>query len=260
MNDALYIAATGMNMQQKSVDAIANNLANVNTAGFKKAQVNFEDLVHRDLSAADVSRNGASGAQLWQGSGVAVGAIMTSFLQGALQKTGQQMDVAIQGAGFFEVVGEDGSSAYSRGTPLMVDKDGFLAIASGQALKPAIHVGLDARSIAIDPDGTVRATTDATGAPVEVGKIELVRFSDTSGLVSLGGNLYKPTERSGDAIYGAPGNDNMGALAQGYVEGSNVNLVQEMVGLMAAQRAYESSVKVIQASDEMLGMSNNLRK
>jgi flagellar basal-body rod protein FlgG len=254
MNDSMYIAATGMQMQQKSVDTIANNLANVNTPGFKKGRVSFEDLVYRGLGQAQ----GAPG--LSAGSGVGIRSIAKLFAQGDLKRTDLPLDVAIQGDGFLEVTLPDGTQGYSRGGSLMVDSQGFLATAEGQVLKPAIQVGADARNITIHPDGRVTAQNGERGEPVDVGRIELARFNDTSGLVAQGTNLYRPSEQSGDAIYGRPGEDGSGALAQGFVESSNVKLIEEMVDLMVAQRAYESSVKVIQAADEMLAMSNNLRK
>jgi flagellar basal-body rod protein FlgG len=259
MNDSLYIAATGMHLQQKGVDTISNNLANVNTPGFKKGRVSFEDLVYRDLAGAAAAAEGG-GQRLWQGSGVGMASIIKSFIAGELKKTDSPMDLAIQGEGLFEVVALDGTAAFTRGGTLTVDKDGFLATSAGQPLKPSIHVGSDARGIAIEPDGRVMVRTSAKGEPFEAGRIELARFADMAGLAALGGNLYRPTERSGEPIYGRAGEDGVGTFAQGFVEGSNVNLVEEMVDLMVAQRAYESSVKVIQASDEMLGMSNNLRK
>lgn len=257
MNDSLYIAATGMHMQQKSVDTIANNLANVNTPGFKKGKVSFEDLVYRDLRGAVA---GAGAPSLWQGSGVAMASISKSFIAGELKKTDLPMDLAIQGDGFIEVVGRDGEAAFTRGGSMTVDKDGFLASPGGFALKPAIHVGANAKEVAVRTDGRVMVRSRDGADAVEVGRIELARFADTSGLVAEGASLYRPSERSGDAIYGRPGEEGVGTLSQGYVEASNVNLVEEMVDLMVAQRAYESSVKVIQAADEMLAMSNNLRK
>ena len=260
MNDSLYIAATGMHMQQKSVDTIANNLANVSTPGFKKSHVTFEDLVYREigrLGGADEAQNAAS---VWHGGGVGMFSLSKVFTPGEMRKTDAPLDVSIQGDGFFEVSLIDGSSAYSRGGALSVDKDGFLATADGHLLKPAIHVGTDVKTLVVKPDGQVLVQAQNQSQLSEVGRIELSRFSDTTGLVALGANLYQPSARSGDAVYGKPGEDNLGTLAQGFIEASNVNLVNEMVDLMAAQRAYESSVKVIQASDEMLGMSNNLRK
>jgi flagellar basal-body rod protein FlgG len=260
MNDSLYIAATGMHMQQKGVDTISNNLANVNTPGFKKGRVSFEDLVYRDLTGAAASVDSGNAQRLWQGSGVGISSIVKSFIAGVLKQTNAPMDIAIQGEGFLEVVGIDGAPAFSRGGALTVDKDGFLATAGGQALKPSIHIGSDARDITIKADGRVFVQGRDQAEASEVGRIELVRFNDMSGLTGLGGNLYKSSERSGDPIYARAGEDGAGTLAQGFIEGSNVNLVEEMVDLMVAQRAYETSVKVIQASDEMLAMSNNLRK
>ncbi|NRR31471.1 flagellar basal-body rod protein FlgG [Oxalobacteraceae bacterium] len=260
MNDSLYIAATGMHMQQKSVDTISNNLANVNTPGFKKGKVSFEDLVYREVSRSGRTDETQGAGSLWHGSGVGIFSLAKVFTPGELKKTDLPLDIAIQGDGFFEVTTVDGSSAYSRGGSLMVDKDGFLATADGHALKPSIHIGLDAKEISIKADGRVLARNGNQTEMNEAGRIELAHFSDTTGLQSLGGNLYKPSERSGDAIYGKPGEDGVGTLAQGFVESSNVKLIEEMVDLMVAQRAYESSVKVIQASDEMLAMSNNLRK
>jgi flagellar basal-body rod protein FlgG len=260
MNDSLYIAATGMHMHQKAVDTIANNLANVSTPGFKKGRVSFEDLVYRDLAGAAPAVDGSNPAQLWQGSGVGMNAVLKNFVAGELKKTGQAMDLAIQGDGFIEVTAPDGSASYTRGGTLMVDRDGFLAQAEGQVLKPAIHVGTDAREVTINADGRVMVRQRDGSEPFEAGRIELVRFADTSGLLAQGANLFRPSARSGEPIAGRTGEDGMGTLVQGAVEMSNVSLVEEMVDLMAAQRAYESSVKVIQASDEMLAMSNNLRK
>ena len=257
MNDALYIAATGMNVQQRSVDTIANNLANVNTPGFKKGRVNFEDMVYRSLAAPGQAGEARAA---WQGSGVGMLSLVKHFAHGELRKTDMPLDVAVQGEGFFEVTAIDGTSAYSRGGTLIVDKDGFLATADGQVLKPGIHVGLDAQEITIRSDGRVLVRSREGSSATEAGRIELVRFADTQGLVALGGNLYRASAQSGDAIFGRAGEDGMGGIAQGYLESSNVRLVEEMVDLMAAQRAYESNVKVIQAADEMLAMSNNLRK
>jgi flagellar basal-body rod protein FlgG len=260
MNDSLYIAATGMHMQQRSVDTISNNLANVTTPGFKKSKVGFADLVYRDLGGAPATLDGAGAGRLWQGSGVALASITKSFAAGELKKTDLPLDLAIQGEGLFEVVAQEGMAAFSRGGSLVVDKDGFLATAEGHPLKPAIHIGADAEEVSVKADGRVLVRARGQAEALEAGRIELARFADPSGLTGLGGNLYRPSERSGDPIYGSPGEDGVGTIAQGFVEASNVNLVSEMVDLMVAQRAYESSVKVIQASDEMLAMSNNLRK
>ena len=260
MNDALYIAATGMHVQQRSVDSIANNMANVNTPGYKKGRVSFEDMVYRALAAPAGSAEPNGSGAIWQGSGVGLIGLVKQFAQGELRKTEMPLDIAIQGDGFIEVAGTDGTPAYSRGGTLSIDKDGFLATADGHVLKPGIHVGIDARDVTIRSDGRVLARHRDGGAIAEVGRIDMVRFADTTGLAELGGNLYRPSVQSGDAIMGRPGEDGMGGIAQGFLESSNVKLVEEMVDLMAAQRAYESNVKVIQAADEMLAMSNNLRK
>jgi flagellar basal-body rod protein FlgG len=258
LNDSLYIAATGMHMQQKSVDTISNNLANINTPGFKKGKVSFEDLVYRDMrGVAGVTDNNAA---FWQGSGVSIASIAKSFAEGELKKTDGVFDLGIQGDGFIEVVGRDGEALFTRGGTLTVDKDGFLASPGGMALKSAIHVGVAAKEVLINADGRVMVRATDGALSVEAGRIELARFADTGGLLAEGASLYRSSARSGDAIYGHPGEDGVGTLVQGSVEASNVNLVEEMVDLMVAQRAYESSVKVIQASDEMLAMSNNLRK
>lgn len=261
MNDSLYIAATGMHTQQMNVDTIANNLANVNTPGFKKGRVSFQDLVYREAaqSAALVQEGLAAGDQA-RGSGVGVLSLSKLFTSGELKRTEAPLDLAIQGEGFLEVALPDGTPVYSRGGTLKVDRDGMLTTSEGYLLKPGIHVGTEYKEISIKADGRVLVRARDQAEATEVGRIELANFSDLSGLSALGENLYRPTARSGDAIYGRPGEDGFGELAQGFVESSNVKLVDEMVNLMVAQRAYEMSVKVIQASDEMLAMSNNLRR
>jgi flagellar basal-body rod protein FlgG len=258
MNDALYIAATGMQTHQKSVDTISNNIANLNTAGFKKSKVSFDDMVYRDLASAEAAV--AGGVRVMQGSGVSVASIVKSFAAAELRRTDTPTDLAIRGDGFLEVTGADGQAMFSRGGTLTIDKDGMLATATGELLRPDIHVGKDVQQLVIQADGHVMARGPGEKRLAEVGRIEMVRFADLSGLEAIGSNLYRASARSGDPISGVPGEDGMGTLVQGHLEASNVNLVEEMIDLMVAQRAYESSVKVIQASDEMLAMSNSLRK
>jgi flagellar basal-body rod protein FlgG len=195
-----------------------------------------------------------------QGTGVALASIAKSFTPGELKQTGSPMDIAIKGDGFVELVDSAGGTVYARGGTFSVDKDGMLVSDAGYGFKSPIRIGTDAKDVVVETDGRILVNSSAQGSLVAVGKVDLVRFADASGLEALGQNMYRPTDRSGDAIAGMVGEDGMGTLAQGFVEASNVNLVQEMVDLMVAQRAYESSVKVIQASDEMLAMSNNLRK
>ena len=265
MLDAMNIAATGMRTQQLNVDTIANNLANVNTNGFKKSRVNFVDLVTHGADAAALAAAGAPAipgldATQRTGSGVAVTMVDKMFDGGTLQKTSNVYDLAISGEGFFEVAQADGSKAYTRGGSFNVGTDGLLATATGQVLQPEIQIPSNAVAVTVGADGKVSVTTTASSRPVEVGQLDMVRFANAGALTALGGNLYATSDTSGEPIAGHGGEDGMGAVAQGYLEGSNVKMVDEMVNLMVAQRAYEASVKVIQASDEMMGMVNNLRK
>jgi flagellar basal-body rod protein FlgG len=257
MFDALYIGATGMQAQQAHVDAIANNLANVNTPAFKKNRVSFSELVVTGAAPGGPARPLAA---LASAAGVEVGPAAKAFDAGDLKKTDAPLDVAIVGDGFLELAMADGSRAFARGGTLKVNADGLLAMQDGTPLKPGILVPGDAQALLIAADGRVQARVAGQDTPVDLGQIELVRFSNPEGLQAQGGNVYRPTEASGEPIGGRPGEDGMGTIAQGMLEGSNVKLVDEMVNLMVAQRAYEASVKVVQASDEMLGMVNGLRR
>lgn len=255
MSDALSIAASGMHAQQMLVDSIANNLANVNTTGYKKARVSFTDLVVR--GGADPVP-GATPSTLPVGVGVASTARV--FEPGDVRRTDGPMDLAIRGEGFLELGLPDGTLAYTRGGTLKVDADGQLATAAGIPLKPGIHVPANAEAILIDGDGRVQMRLAGRAGTVEAGRIELVRFANAQGLAAQGDGLYRATEASGEPIAGRAGEDGIGLLAQGHLEASNVKLMDEMVQLMVAQRAYEASVKVVQASDDMLGMVNGLRR
>lgn len=259
MIDSLYIGATGLNAQQLNVDTIANNLANVNTTGFKRSRVNFEDVMYREVQRANGLPGSERNAHL-VGSGVGVAGTHKLFTAGELKKTDNAFDIAIRGEGFLEAVLADGRQVYTRTGRLTVNKDGFLATSEGHALKPSISVPSNAKAIAIGSDGMVLATFANGRKPEEIGQIELANFRNVSGLTPLGENLYRSTEASGEATFGKPGEDGRGLVAQGYLETSNVKLVEEMVGLMVAQRAYEVSAKVIQVSDELMSLSNNLRR
>jgi flagellar basal-body rod protein FlgG len=197
---------------------------------------------------------------LTQGLGVNVGGLSKLFLQGELRQTDNPLDIAIPGQGFLEVAMPDGTTAFSRGGSLRVNSEGFLSTAEGNLLKPNIFIGTDVKSIKIDTNGKVMVTSANQTVPNEVGRIDIAVFSDSTGLRPLGRNLYASSERSGEAEIGRPGEDGFSALAPGFIEASNVKLVDEMVNLLVAQRAYSASVKVIQAADEMLSMSNNLRR
>ena len=262
MFDALSIAATGMQAQQLHVETIANNLTNINTVGYKKSRVAFADLVAADSARAasgPADLAPLSGAQ-HVGAGVGVARLEKLFDQGELKQTGNALDVAINGAGFLEVTMADGSRAFSRGGSLKVNSEGLLVTAEGQPLKPGITIPSNAQSVTISATGQVKVLVSGQSTPIEVGQLELVRFGNPSSLQALGNGLYRATEGSGEAIAARPGQDDSGTIVQGAVETSNVKMVDEMVGLMLAQRAYEASVKVAQAADEMLGMVNNLRK
>lgn len=259
MIDSLYIGATGLNAQQLNVDTVANNLANVNTNGFKRSRVSFEDVMYREVQRA----NGLPGSEENHhlvGSGVGVAGVHKQFTTGELKKTDNAFDIAIRGEGFLEAVLPDGRQIYTRAGRLTVNKEGLLATAEGHALRPTISVPADARGIEIMPDGLVLAIYGGARQPDELGQIELAGFTNTAGLMPLGENMYGSTEASGEPTYGKPGDEGRGSLAQGFLEASNVKLVEEMVNLMVAQRAYEVSAKVIQASDELMSMSNNLRR
>ncbi len=263
MFDSLYIAATGMHAQQLNVDSVANNLANVNTIGFKKARVSFVDLVSREASRV-AGTGDLSVTQLEEvqraGVGVGVAGITRMFEAGDIKKTDSMYDLAISGEGFLEVTLPDGTSAYTRGGTFKVGADGLLATQAGHALKPSIAIPETAQSITVGQDGKVMVKMPGQSALVEVGQLDLVRFTNMAGLQSQGDNQYRVTTASGEPIAGRAGENAMGTVRQGYLEGSNVKLVEEMVNLMVAQRAYEASVKVVQASDEMLGMVNSLRR
>lgn len=259
MFDALYIGATGMHAQQTQVDAIANNLANVNTPGFKKTRVSFSDLVVGGLAGAQHAAE-ETGAPTAAGVGVRIGSTGKVFAGGELKKTDAPLDVAIAGDGFLELSMPDGSRAFARGGTLKVNADGLLASQAGTPLKPGISIPDNAEALLISATGRVQVRMPGQAAPLELGQLEVVRFANASGLLAEGANVYRATEASGEPLGGRAGEDGTGSLAQGFLETSNVMLLEEMVDLMVAQRAYEASVKVVQASDEMLGMINALRK
>jgi flagellar basal-body rod protein FlgG len=260
MNDSLYIAATGLRAQQLAVDTISNNLANVNTTGFKKSRVSFEETVSRE--AVRVSGLPADLATAARGSanGVSVHSVSKLFTTGDLKKTDDPYTVAIKGDGFVEVVQPDGSLAYTRAGRLRVNDEGLLATAEGLVLANNIRVPVDAKTIEISRGGVVTVKYGDARGTDDAGTIDLVQFANTGGLEPLGQGLYRATAAAGAPTRSLPGEAGAGELAQGYLESSNVALVDEMVNLMVAQRAYEVSAKVIQASDEMLAMSNNLRR
>lgn len=257
MIDALYIGATGMHAQQQHVDVIANNLANVNTTGFKKNRVLFQDAYYR---AQQLSASGEANQAILLGMGTLIASNNKSFMQGDIKATESPLDLAIRGNGFFEVLLPDGTSAYTRHGALKVNENGVLATVSGYELKQQVEIPLDSVEVVIDATGKISSRANKDDTLTEIGQLELTTFSNNEGLKPLGDNLFMVTDTAGQLIAGKPGEEGLGTLAQGYLEGSNVKLSEEMVNLVLAQRAYELSAKVIQASDEMLSISNNLRR
>ncbi len=257
---SLWTAATGMSAQTMNIDVTANNLANVSTSGFKKSRAEFQDLLYQTLRPAGVSSSDSTqvptGIQL--GHGTRPSAVNKVFLQGDLQETRNELDLAIEGHGFFQIVHPNGETVYTRDGAFKVDSDGRMVNADGYLLEPEITIPSDTLAISIEIDGTVEVLRAGQTAPTQIGTIDLARFVNPAGLHSIGRNLYLPTSASGDAMVGTAGQDGFGTIAQGYLEGSNVSVVEEMVSMIVAQRAYESNSKAIQASDDMLKMANNL--
>jgi len=261
MLHALRTAALGMSAQQTSVDNTANNLANANTTGFKRTRVAFQDLLYQTVRAAG-GEDGAAGspATLQMGHGAVAVATVATFTQGGLSETGNALDVAVNGAGFFPVQMPDGSRSYTRDGSFTLTADGLLVTQSGFALDPGIEVPPDALEVQIQADGTARALLPGETEPVELGQIELARFQNPAGLRPLGGNLFAQTEGSGEPVVGRPGEDGLGTVHQGFLEASNVDVVQEMVDLIASQRAYELNSKMVQAGEEMLQIANGVKR
>jgi len=257
---ALWTAATGMHAQQLTMDVVANNLANVQTSGFKRSRVDFQDLIYQSLqSAGNTSSQGTevpSGFQIGHGSRAV--ATQRLFMEGDLQPTGNPLDLAIEGEGFFQVTQPNGDAAYTRAGSLKRDSQGRLVTDDGFLIQPEITIPQNALSVTVGVDGTVSVQLPGTVQPQQVGSIELARFVNPAGLDSVGRNLFRPTQASGDATQGAPGADGLGTLSQFFLEGSNVSVVEEMVNLIAGQRAYEISSRAIRTADEMMQTANNL--
>lgn len=257
---ALRTAALGMSAQQTSVDNTANNLANANTTGFKKARVAFQDLLYQNVRAAGGEAEGAPPATLQLGHGAIAVATVGTFTQGSLTETGNSLDFAIDGDGFFPIQMPDGSQTFTRDGAFTLTADGLIVTPSGFALEPGIEVPPDALLVEVRGDGTVYATLPGETDAVELGQVELARFQNPAGLRALGGNLFAASSSSGEPIVGPPGEDGIGTLHQGFLEASNVDVVQEMVELIASQRAYELNSKMVQASEEMLQIANSVKR
>lgn len=254
MHAALYISKTGLSAQDTRLAAISNNLANVATAGFKKDRVVFEDLLYQIQRQPGASSSQStelpSGMQI--GTGVRVSSSQKLFTQGALQTTGEALDIGVNGRGFFEIMMPDGSSAYTRDGQFQVNANGEVVTGQGHILNPGLTVPADAQTITVGQDGVVTVKLPGQPEPVNIGNINLVDFVNPSGLQAMGGNLYSETIASGNPQQSTPGQNGMGRLAQGSVESSNVEVVEELVDMITTQRAYEMNSKAISTADQML--------
>jgi len=259
---SLFTAATGMQAQQLNLDVISNNIANVNTVGFKRSRADFQDLLYQTLKAPGLpsSEGNQVPSGLQVGLGVRPVATQKLFTQGDFVSTGNDLDVVIEGDGFFQVTKPDGTVSYTRSGALKVDKDGRIVNSDGFPLEPAITIPTDTTKITISFDGKVNVLQGTSATPVEIGTIEIARFVNPAGLLSTGKNLFTATDASGDAITGTPGSEGRGNISQGFIESSNVNVVEELANLIIAQRAFELNSKAVQASDEMLQTSSTLKR
>lgn len=258
---ALYSAGSGMTAQQMNVDNIANNLANANTAGFKTRQTQFQDLLYQNVvepgTSSGSTTTNVSGLQLGLGTRASSNELV--FTQGDFQQTGNPLDLVIQGNGFFQIQQANGQVAYTRNGNFQLDKNGNLVTATGNLVQPQITIPAQAQSITVAADGTVSFTLPGQTAAQTAGQIQLANFINPGGLNSIGGNLYLPTDASGEPVVGPPGGqDGLGTLQQGYLESSNVSVVQEFINLIVSQRSYEANSKVVKAADEMYQQINQI--
>jgi flagellar basal-body rod protein FlgG len=257
---ALYTAASGMSAQQTNIDNVAHNLANVNTTGFKKSRVEFEDLVYDQtkVPGAPTSTTNETPVGLETGLGVRAVATSRNFGRGNLKATNGPLDIAIEGDGFFQIQLPNGEIGYTRSGSFHLNADGAIVTAEGYQLEPQISIPPNATSISISKDGIVSVLVPGTVGSQQVGSLEIASFQNPAGLLATGGNLFQQTTASGEPQVGAPGEDSRGTLAQGFTEDSNVSVVEEMVNMILGQRAYEANSRVIRAADEMLAQVNTI--
>lgn len=259
---SLWTAASGMEAQQLNIDVISNNLANVNTVGFKKSRADFQDVLYQTIKSAGAR----SSAETEVPTGIQVGlgtrpvAVQKLFMQGDFQQTGGDLDMAIEGAGFFQITQPNGEIAYTRAGGFKLDGEGRIVTSDGYPMEPELTIPTDTISVTIGADGTISVFQAGSITPTEVGSIQLANFSNPAGLSSIGKNLFVETPSSGEATVGIPGENGLGAISQGFLEMSNVSVVDEMVNMIVGQRAYEINAKAINTADEMLQTANNLRR
>ncbi|MFN8388903.1 MAG: flagellar basal-body rod protein FlgG [Bdellovibrionota bacterium] len=251
---SLYTAATGMIAQQLNLDVIANNLANVNTTGFKKSRADFQDLMYQVIEEPGTTANqaGSSPTGIQIGLGTRSAAVGKIHSQGDFQSTENPLDMAIEGDGFFQVTLPNGDTAYTRSGAFKLDETGQIVTSDGFVLNPAINIPADTIGITVSTDGQVSVKQPGAAAATQVGQIQVARFQNPAGLRAKGRNLFEETESSGAAQLGNPGENGVGTLAQGFLEGSNVSVVEEIVQMVTGQRAYEANSKVIQTADSLL--------
>lgn len=257
---ALYTAATGMQGQQLNIDTIANNLANVNTTGFKQGRAEFQDLLYQSIRPAGTASSASTTYPVGLQVGLGARAVATDrlFSQGDFRQTDNPLDLVVEGKGFFQVRLPSGETAYTRDGSFHLSPEGSLVTADGNALDPQITIPADADTVVIGKDGTVSVTQPGQTGSQQVGTIQLATFQNPSGLNAIGGNLFLASAASGDAISGAPGENGLGHINQGFLEQSNVSVVEEMVNMIVAQRAYEVNSKAVRVADDMLSQINNL--
>jgi len=259
MMRAFSTSATGMMAQETLVDVIANNLANVNTTGFKRSQIEFQDLLYAKMKepGTEVAAGISAPTGMEVGTGVRIASTLRVFSLGEFQNTQRGLDIAIRGNGFLQVLMANGDLRYTRDGSLMVNANGQLVTQAGYQIEPAISIPAEAATIDIGTDGGVNVI-DTTGARTVVGTIQIARFINPSGLISQGDNLYAPSDASGEPVVGTAGQEGFGEIQSGFLEKSNVNMVNELVNLITAQRAYEINSRAIRAGDEMLQNTSNL--
>ncbi len=259
MNQALWVAKTGLDAQQTRLSVISNNLANTSTTAYKKSRAVFEDLLYQNIRQVGgaTSENTLMPSGMHLGTGTRVIATEKIHTQGNLVVSDNALDVAIDGKGYFPITMPDGSTAYTRDGSFKLDNQGQLVTSSGYTLQPGLTIPTDTRNISIGSDGTVSISLQGTTAPVTIGNIQTVNFVNPAGLEPIGQNLYVPSAASGDATAGTPGLTGLGTLQQGAIETSNVNIVEEMVSMIETQRAYEMNSKVVATADGMMQYLNN---
>lgn len=259
MNPALWIAKTGLDAQQTNMNVIANNLANVNTTGFKRGRASFESLLYQNVRqpGGQSTQNTQLPSGLMLGTGVRVGSTEKLFTQGNIIQTGNNLDMAVQGQGFFQVLMPDGSTAYTRDGSFQLDRNGQIVTSNGYPLQPAITVPPNTQSITIGSDGTVTATVPGSSTPTQIGTVQLSNFINPAGLQPIGQNLFEQTAASGSAQTSTPGLNGLGTLQQGSLETSNVNTAESLVNMIETQRAYEINSKAIATVNQMLQYVNN---